>query len=152
MRRHRSRFLLAAGAGLLMACPLAVQAQTPQEIKAYERRLQQLFEQLDRDGNRRLDRQEVQGQPYLERHFERLDQQRRGYLAPADLKPSRQQPPPRSERVLRKADQNGDGRIDRQEAQGYPWLRKHFDVIDRNGDGSLDRQELNTLSKPAHGQ
>ena len=65
MRRHRSRFLLAAGAGLLMACPLAVQAQTPQEIKAYERRLQQLFEQLDRDGNRRLDRQEVQGQPYL---------------------------------------------------------------------------------------
>ena len=53
---------------------------------------------------------------------------------------------------LRKADQNGDGRVDRLEAQGYPWLRKHFDVIDRNGDGSLDRQELNTLSKPAHGQ
>ena len=72
MRRHRSRFLLAAGAGLLMACPLALQAQTPQEIKAYERRLQQLFEQLDRDGNRRLDRQEVQGQPYLERHFEQI--------------------------------------------------------------------------------
>ena len=152
MRRHRTRSILAAGAGLLWAFPLGLQAQTPQEIKAYERRLQQLFEQLDRDGNRRLERQEVQGQPYLERHFERLDQQRRGYLAPADLKPSRQQPPPRAERVLRKADQNGDGRIDRQEAQGYPWLRKHFDVIDRNGDGSLDRQELNTLSKPAHGQ
>ncbi len=152
MRRHRSRFLFAAGAGLLMTYSLAVQAQTPEEIKAYERRLQQLFEQLDRDGNRQLDRQEVQGQPYLERHFERLDQQRRGYLAPADLKPSRQQPPPRAERVLRKADQNGDGRIGRQEAQGYPWLRKHFDAIDRNGDGSLERQELNTLSKPAHGQ
>ncbi|UPM49579.1 MULTISPECIES: EF-hand domain-containing protein [unclassified Synechococcus] len=152
MRRHRSRSVLAVGAGLLLACPLALQAQTPQEIKVYERRLQQLFEQLDRDGNRRLDRQEVQGQPYLERHFDRLDQQQRGYLAPSDLKPSRHQPPPRSERILRKADQNGDGRIDRQEAQGYPWLRKHFDAIDRNGDGSLDRRELNTLSKPSHGQ
>ena len=63
MRRHRSRFLLAAGAGLLMASPLAMQAQTPEEIKAYERRLQQLFEQLDRDGNRQLDRQESKGRP-----------------------------------------------------------------------------------------
>ena len=72
MRRHRSCFLLAAGAGLLLAFPLGLQAQTPQELKAYERRLQQLFEQLDRDGNRRLERQEVQGQPYLQRHFDRL--------------------------------------------------------------------------------
>jgi Ca2+-binding EF-hand superfamily protein len=124
MRRHRSCFLLAAGAGLLLAFPLGLQAQTPQELKAYERRLQQLFEQLDRDGNRRLERQEVQGQPYLQRHFDRLDQNRRGYLTPADLKPSNKVPPPRAERVLRKADQNGDG--------------------------SLDRGELNTLSKPAH--
>ena len=150
MRRHRSCFLLAAGAGLLLAFPLGLQAQTPQELKAYERRLQQLFEQLDRDGNRRLERQEVQGQPYLQRHFDRLDQNRRGYLTPAALKPSNKVAPPRAERGLRMADPNGAGRIDQQEAQGYPWLRKHFQTIDQNGDGSLDRGELNTLSKPAH--
>lgn len=120
----------------------AAQAQTPQELKAYEQRLQQLFQQLDRNGNQRLERQEVQGHPYLERHFERLDQRQRGFLAPADLKPGRPSPEERSERFLRKADQNRDGRVDRQEAQRFPWLQRQFNAVDRNGDGSVERSEL----------
>ena len=127
---------------LLWLWGAAAQAQTPQELKAYEQRLQQLFEQLDRNGNQRLERQEVQGHPYLERHFERLDQRQRGFLAPADLKPGRPSPEERSERFLRKADQNRDGRVDRQEAQRFPWLQRQFNAVDRNGDGSVERSEL----------
>ena len=127
---------------LLWLWGAAAQAQTPQELKAYEQRLQQLFQQLDRNGNQRLERQEVQGHPYLERHFERLDQGQRGFLAPADLKPGRPSPEERSERFLRKADQNRDGRVDRQEAQRFPWLQRQFNAVDRNGDGSVERSEL----------
>ena len=131
---------------LLWLWAAAAQAQTPQELKAYEQRLQQLFQQLDRNGDRRLERQEVQGQPYLERHFERLDQRQRGFLEPADLKPSRAKSGERSERFLRKADQNRDGLIDRQEAERFPWLIRSFNTIDRNGDGSVDRSELQEWS------
>ncbi|MBM5791143.1 MAG: hypothetical protein FJ053_05160 [Cyanobacteria bacterium M_surface_10_m1_298] len=138
LTRIKTRHALA----VLWLWGVAAQAQTPQELKAYEQRLQQLFQQLDRNSNQRLERQEVQGHPYLERHFERLDQQQRGFLAPADLKPGRPSAEERSERFLRKADQNRDGRVDRQEAQRFPWLQRQFNAVDRNGDGSVERSEL----------
>ena len=121
--------------------------QTPAEQQRYQQRLQQLFIQLDRNGDRRLQRQEVQGQPYLERHFERLDRQRRGFLVPADLATGPNSQGTRAERFFRQADRNGDGRIDRREAEAYGWLLRRFGNADRNGDGSVDRQELRGLAE-----
>lgn len=145
---HRCRLLpLAIALGLCLGNPSSAWGQTPAEQQRYQLRMQQLFRQLDRNGDQRLQRQEVQGQPYLERHFERLDSRQRGYLAPADLMPGPAPKGERAERFFRQADRNGDGRIDRREAEVYGWLRQHFGTADRNSDGSVDRQELQGLAE-----
>jgi len=128
---------------LLLAVP--VQAQSPAELQGYQQRLQQLFQRLDQNGDQRLERQEVNGQPYLQRHFERLDQQQRGYLTPADLRPAADSE--RARRLFSQADRTGDGRINREEAEGYPWLQRRFGEADRNNDGTVSRDELRQLRR-----
>ena len=146
MRRCRLPSLAIALGISLGASPMAW-GQTPAEQQSYQQRMQQLFRQLDRNGDQRLQRQEVQGHPYLERHFERLDSRQRGYLAPADLMPPQAPRGERAARFFSQADRNGDGRIDRREAEAYRWLLRHFSSADRNGDGSVDRQELQGLAE-----
>jgi hypothetical protein len=89
----------------------------------------------------------VEGQPYLQRHFERLDQQKRGYLTPADLRPpaGATAGQERARQFFKRADRNGDGQLDKQEAEPYPWLQRRFSEADRNGDGKLSGEELRQL-------
>ena len=122
----------------------AAWAQTAAEQQTYQQRMRLLFERLDRNNDQRLQRQEVQGQPYLERHFDRLDSRKRGYLGPDDLTPAQ---PSRATRFFAQADRNRDGGIDRREAEAYSWLQRHFGQADRNGDGRVDRQELQGLGE-----
>ncbi len=146
MRRCRLP-ILAIVLGISLGTSGAAWGQTPAEQQSYQQRMQQLFRQLDRNSDQRLQRQEVQGQPYLERHFERLDSRRRGYLTPTDLMPAQKPRGERATRFFSQADRNGDGRIDRREAEPYSWLLRHFGKADRNGDGSVDRQELQGLAE-----
>lgn len=132
----------------LLLITTSAPAQTPAEVQGYQQRLQQLFQRLDENDDQRLDRHEVEGQPYLERHFERLDQQKRGYLSPSDLRPPAAGTASRGERARRffsEADRNDDGVISRSEAEPYPWLQRRFNEADRNGDGGLNRDELRQL-------
>jgi Ca2+-binding EF-hand superfamily protein len=129
--------------GLLLTVPVLAQSQA--EMHGYQQRLQQLFQRLDQNDDQRLERREVNGQPYLERHFERLDRQQRGYLTPADLRAPATDTVgggERARRFLREADRNGDGEISRQEAERYPWLHRRFNDTDRNSNGALSRDEL----------
>ncbi|MEX0589065.1 MAG: EF-hand domain-containing protein, partial [Cyanobium sp.] len=61
-------------------------AQASGELEVYQQRLGQLFRQLDRDGDGRLERYEVRTNAYLQRHFDRLDRGGKGYLLPGDLR------------------------------------------------------------------
>ena len=61
-------------------------AQAADELEVYQLRLGQLFRQLDRNGDGRLERNEVRANAYLQRHFERLDRGGKGYLVPGDLR------------------------------------------------------------------
>jgi Ca2+-binding EF-hand superfamily protein len=116
--------LLLLGAGLASGIGGGIgagRAQTQLEVRTYQQRLQRLFE--------------------------RLDQQKRGYLAPADLRPpaGAAGANERAQRFLTRADRNGDNHLDRQEAEPFPWLQRLFDAIDRNDDGRISGDELRQL-------
>jgi len=81
--------LAATLAGLVLAVgapALPPAAAQPSELRDYQQRLLQLFHQLDRNGDGRLDRREASRNAYLERHFDRLDRGGKGYLLPSDLR------------------------------------------------------------------
>ncbi len=56
------------------------------DLEQYQQRLGQLFRQLDRNADDRLERDEVRANAYLWRHFDRLDRGSKGYLTPRDLR------------------------------------------------------------------
>jgi hypothetical protein len=143
-----SRLTAVLALGLLLAWSRPMQAQTSGELESYQRRLERLFERLDRNGDRRLSPSEVQGRPYLQRHFQRLDRQGRGYLVPGDLTPANAAADgERARQFFTTLDRNGNGVIDRQEADGYPWLERRFNAMDSNGDGGISREELMNLRR-----
>lgn len=122
--------------------------QERRELRAYQQRLEQLFVQLDRNGDGRLSRREVEGHPYLERHFNRLDRRGRGYLTPADLvPPDASGVGERLQRFFARADTNGNGLIDRREAAAFPGLQERFNAADRNGDGRVSLEEFTELRR-----
>lgn len=48
----------------------------------------------------------------------------------------------RLEKLFRRLDLNGDGRLDRQEVRSNPYLQRHFERLDRGGKGYLLPEDL----------
>jgi hypothetical protein len=52
--------------------------------------------------------------------------------------------------LIKQADANGDGRLDRQEAQTIAGLTERFDAVDTDRDGAISLQELTVaMTRPA---
>jgi hypothetical protein len=87
--RHPLRLIASSLAGVLLLAKIvspALPARAGDEFEVYQQRLAQLFRQLDRNGDGRLELDEVRANAYLQRHFERLDRGGKGYLVPGDLR------------------------------------------------------------------
>ena len=87
--RHALRHIASSLAGVLLLAAVGSAGQpvrAADELEVYKQRLVQLFRQLDRNGDGRLEPNEVRANPYLERHFERLDRGGKGYLVQGDLR------------------------------------------------------------------
>jgi hypothetical protein len=80
--------LIAGLTVLSAAVPALALPPEPQarEQEHHQLRMERLLQRLDRNGDGRVDRQEASVNRYLERHFDRLDDDGKGYLVPADLR------------------------------------------------------------------
>lgn len=87
--RYPLRLIASRLAGVLLLATVVspeLPARAADEFEVYQQRLAQLFRQLDRNGDGRLELDEVRTHAYLLRHFERLDRGGKGYLVPGDLR------------------------------------------------------------------
>ena len=94
----------------------------------------------------KLDASEVQGQTYLNRRLHRQDS--RGYLLLEDLRPAGVHPNGRRlQQRFQQADINGNGELNRHEANSIPWLANNFNRLDFNNDRVLTMEELWILQR-----
>jgi Ca2+-binding EF-hand superfamily protein len=97
-------------------------------------RVAALFDQADKNGDGKLDRQEVQALlPVLRKRFGQQANQPARAADSTDVERQVAQ-------LLQRMDTNKDGMISRDEAKGP--LAKNFDLLDTNKDGYLDKDEL----------
>ena len=80
--------MIALATALVLAVVTGLQqpVRAGDDLQQFQQRMGQLFRQLDRNGDGRLDRDEVRANAYLQRHFDRLDRGSKGYLVPGDLR------------------------------------------------------------------
>jgi Ca2+-binding EF-hand superfamily protein len=104
--------------------------------------VQKVFDQLDKNGDGKLDQTEL-GRLLDLLKKRRRDQDANQAKARAKSPASATDTDREVNALLRRLDANQDGKISKEEAAGRP-LAKRFDALDRNKDGYLDRSELTT--------
>lgn len=105
-----------------------------------------MFERADLDGDGRITRAEM-GSMRDER-FRRIDADGDGLLTVAELTAKgHEKAGRRAERMLERADENGDGAISSAEFAALADRRAAhmFERVDANGDGALDRAEVEAM-------
>ena len=141
-----ARGLLALASLLLIGGSLSpgpAGAQDPRQLDRYEKRLEDWFHRVDRNGDGRISPNESKGYPFLEMNFERLDSPGRGYLLPQDLAPANTHfLGERLREKFKRADRDGNGQLSRAEAAAIPWLAKRFSEMDRDRNGSVSLEEF----------
>ncbi len=98
-------------------------------------RLANLFVRGDKNGDGKLDRQEV---------AQLLNDLRKRYGLDKAAAPDKEEVDRVVNQILARLDTNKDGKISRDEAQGP--IKAAFDQLDKNKDGFLDRNELRPLA------
>lgn len=141
-----SVLIAAASATLLLVDGLAWSRPDQGSMRVYNQRMESLFLRLDSDGNGRLEHQELNGRPALQRQLKR--NMGRDFLLLEDIRT--QKGTVRGQRLTRRfrgADRNSDRRLNRREAARLPWIERHFDGLDRNRDGHVTLEELWDLQR-----
>ena len=136
-------------AGLISAGALLNQTAAealPDGIEYYGQRMEAMFLRLDLNGDGRLDASEVGEKTYLIRRLNRKNS--RGYLVLEDLRPPGTHPNgKRLQRRFKQADIDGNGKLNRYEAQAIRWLANNFNKLDLNNDRDITMEELWMLQR-----
>ncbi|MCH2565899.1 MAG: EF-hand domain-containing protein [Prochlorococcus sp. ALOHA_A2.0_51] len=136
-------------AGLISAGALLNQTgaeAVPDGIEYYGQRMEAMFIRLDLNGDGRLDASEVGEKTYLIRRLNRKNS--RGYLVLEDLRPPGTHPNgKRLQQRFKQADIDGNGKLNRDEAQSIRWLANNFNKLDLNNDSDITMEELWMLQR-----
>jgi len=129
LRQGRRGWLVAlmvtSAVGLVSAAAWA-QLPSPPELR-------QQFQETDRNGDGRIDREEFHRRSVELFYF--LDKDRKGYLVVGDVKGLVAED-------FKAANRKGDGKLTLQEFINARF--RHFDLADTNGDGVLTLEEIET--------
>ncbi|KZR64397.1 hypothetical protein [Prochlorococcus sp. MIT 1303] len=112
----------------------------------YGKRMEIMFIRMDLNNDGRLDASEVGENPYLKRRLNRKGSI--GYLLLEDIKPPGIHPNgKRLQRRFKQADIDGNGKLNRDEAQSIRWLANNFNRLDLNNDSDITMEELWMLQR-----
>jgi Ca2+-binding EF-hand superfamily protein len=157
--RHYAFFVLAVTCCLGLSATTLGQVQKKPEGPAGKADsptpLRDLFLELDANGDRVIDRQEVpeSGRGAFDTLLKYGDTNHDGRLEAEEYRIllqtvnwARAVSPEQRARRFKNLDKNGDGKLDRQEFPGGP---VRFKLLDKNGDGFLNRDEIPWLNPDA---
>ncbi|TDM08396.1 MAG: hypothetical protein C4K60_02770 [Ideonella sp. MAG2] len=96
------------------------------------------YKALDKDGDKRISRDEAQGHAMLSKHFDQMDDDKDGFL---NAKEVRSFARAHKGKGFDKVDKNNDNVITRDEVANNPKLAKRFDAADTDKDGKLTKEE-----------
>lgn len=122
----------------LVCAVVALTAGVAQAADDTQRMDVKAYKSLDKDGDKRISRDEAQGHAMLSKHFDQMDDDKDGYL---NAKEVRSYAKSHKGKGFDKADKNDDKVLTRDEVANNPKLAKRFDAADVNKDGKVTQEE-----------
>lgn len=126
--------LVCAAVALTAGMAQAADGANRMDVKAYKA--------LDKDGDKRISRDEAQGHATLSQHFDQMDDDKDGFL---NAKEVRSFAKANKGKGFDKVDKNDDKVITRDEVANNPKLAKRFEAADTNKDGKLTPEEAKSF-------
>lgn len=140
--------------GLAITAGIAAQASTGSQGEGKMKHERPAFSTLDTDGNGELSREEMTA--HGKARFEARDTDGDGFLSKDEMmQAGKERAGKRAEKMLKRADANGDGKISFEEmTSGKRGERqaKMFERADTDGNGTISQAEFDEMPKHGHGK
>lgn len=121
--------------GLIAGAPALAAAKADED---HGNRMQQRFERMDLDGNGRITLEELA--EIRGKRLAKADADGDGALTLDEIKAASKRDGERLERRFQRMDQNGDGKVTKEESTAI--ATAWFEKVDKNGDGGITIGEL----------
>lgn len=136
-------------AAALTASPLAFAGHDGNMGEHCDMKKQGMLKEADANKDGSIDKSEARAMH--EKHFDEADANKDGKLSADEIRKCDQHKHgsmhEKGTQGFVGADKNGDGKLDRKEAEALPNVSKNFDAIDANKDSLLERDEVHTFMK-----
>ena len=144
-----SRLATALAAAVALFIPVV-----PVSAQEHGSRMEAHFKAADKDNDGSLTREEAKAMPRVAKNFDAIDADKSGTVTLAEIhtsmKDRAKEMHERGMGSFKAADRNGDGMLDREEANAMPRVAKNFDAIDADKSGTVTGKEIHDYMKAHH--
>jgi hypothetical protein len=126
----------------LVCAVVALTAGVAQAADDAQRMDVKAYRSLDKDGDKRISRDEAQGHAMLSKNFDQMDDDKDGFLSAKEVRSFGKA---NKGKGFDKVDTNDDKVLTRDEVASNPKLAKRFEAADVNKDGKVTKEEAKNL-------